>query len=80
MAGTADRASGSRTRRATRLFGLLVITVPLAGCESIVENLAEKSDPGHAGANANCLQSYPRGFDVNGEPLPSRAHRAPGAP
>jgi hypothetical protein len=67
-------------RRAPRLLAVFVLAAPLSGCESIVEHLAEKSDPGHAGANADCLRSYPRGFDVNGEPLPSRAHRAPGAP
>ena len=60
-----------RCRAWIRLALVALLGLCSTGCESLIENLAEKSDPGHAGARAYTLD--PR--DAYGNPVSTRDER-----
>jgi hypothetical protein len=54
-------------------IAVIGVCVLLAGCEGIVESLADQSDPGHAGARAHSIRdhdAYGNLIDPRGNALP----------
>ena len=58
----------SRAARGVPLVVLAAMSLLLAGCETLVEDLADKSDPGHVGARAHTL----RDVDAYGNEIPPK--------
>jgi hypothetical protein len=65
------KSARDRRCRWSRLAFVAVAALCAAGCESISRDLADKGDPGHAGAHAHSLEQR----DANGIPMPRRDDR-----